>query len=453
GIVITLALAAYQLPGLAARRHSTAVAFLTSDPSTMLEFGLFGLALIGFVLAALRVSAWPLAAIGVVVGSLRAALLGKWVSLVNPVHVLAAGLWIGTLFVLVVAGLSALLAHEPTRARRGAIAADMVNGFSPLALTMGVVVVVFGVITAWRHLHVLSNLWSTPYGMTLIGKLCFVGCVFVLGAWNWRRQRPTLGTEPAAAAIRRSGTVELMFALVVLLVTAILVSLPSTKACGSPPGDSAAWTQRLPREIGRLPSDIRHRSRRDALRLVGGRPSVGCRPISLYSRTTLGAPRSEWQHLTPHASRSRPSEVRHHCLARLIERRVRGHAVRLTDAVDADAIGRRRLVRFQLGAELAGDHAAGLVHLHDPRAAQKVDVVVQCSLGHVGSEPELPRSRVARQRFAKKTEILAERVARDQQIAILARAKLAREYAEHGVVRPAVGGEPDLFHRCLSHTE
>jgi putative copper export protein len=230
GIVITLALAAYQLPGLAARRHSTAVAFLTSDPSTMLEFGLFGLALIGFLLAALRVPAWPLAAIGVVVGSLRAALLGKWVSLVNPVHVLAAGLWIGTLFVLVVAGLSALLAHEPTRARRGAIAADMVNGFSPWALTMGVVVVVFGVITAWRHLHVLSNLWSTPYGMTLIGKLCFVGCVFVLGAWNWRRQRPTLGTEPAAAAIRRSGTVELMFALVVLLVTAILVSLPSPKA-------------------------------------------------------------------------------------------------------------------------------------------------------------------------------------------------------------------------------
>ncbi|HWH50777.1 MAG TPA: CopD family protein [Gemmatimonadaceae bacterium] len=230
GIVITLLLAAYQLPGLAARRHTTAGAFLTSDPATMLEFGLFALALIGFLLAVLRVPGWPLAAIGVVVGSLRAGLLGKWSSLVNPVHVLAAGLWIGTLFVMVVAGLSALLAHEPTRARRGAIAADMVNGFSPLALTMGGVVVLFGLITAWRHLHVLSNLWSTPYGITLIIKLCFVAGVFGLGAWNWRRQRPMLGGEPAAVAIRRSGTAELSVAVIVLIITAVLVSLPSPKA-------------------------------------------------------------------------------------------------------------------------------------------------------------------------------------------------------------------------------
>jgi putative copper export protein len=230
GVAIGLLLAAFQLPGLAARKHMTAGAFLASDPATMMQFGFLALALIGFVLAALRLPGWALAAVGVVVGSLRAALLGKWASLINPVHVLAAGLWIGTLFVLVTAGLSALLVHEPTRARRGAIAADMVNGFSPLALTMGGVVVVFGVITAWRHLHVLSNLWSTPYGMALIGKLCFVAAVFALGAWNWRRERPMLGSEPAAAAIRRSGTAELSVALIVLIITAVLVSLPSPKA-------------------------------------------------------------------------------------------------------------------------------------------------------------------------------------------------------------------------------
>jgi copper resistance protein D len=145
------------------------------------------------------------------------------------VHSLAAGLWIGTLFVLVTAGLSALLKHEPTRERRGAIAADMVNGFSPLALTMGGVVVLFGLITAWRHLHRLSNLWSTPYGQALIVKLVFVAAVFALGAWNWRRQRPTLGTEGAAVAIRRSATGEIFVAGIVLVITAILVSLPSPK--------------------------------------------------------------------------------------------------------------------------------------------------------------------------------------------------------------------------------
>ncbi len=136
----------------------------------------------------------------------------------------------GTLFVLVVAGLSALLVHEPTRQRRGAIAADMVNGFSPLALSMGGVVVLFGSITAWRHLHRLSNLWSTPYGDALIVKLIFVAIVFALGAWNWRRQRPMLGAESAAVAIRRSAIAELTIAGIVLVITAIIVSLPSPKA-------------------------------------------------------------------------------------------------------------------------------------------------------------------------------------------------------------------------------
>jgi putative copper export protein len=230
GITISLVTMLWQLPALAARKQMTSAVFVTSTTQTALQLAFLLLAVVGFALATGRVSAgWPLAALGVVAGSLRAVFTGKWASLVNPIHVLAAGLWIGTLFVLVVAGLSALLKHEPTRARRGAIAADMVNGFSPLALSMGAVVVTFGLITAWRHLHHLSALWTTPYGYALIVKLLFVAIVFALGAWNWRRQRPTLGTEGAAAAIRRSGTAELAVAGIVLVITAILVSLPSPK--------------------------------------------------------------------------------------------------------------------------------------------------------------------------------------------------------------------------------
>jgi putative copper export protein len=236
GIALSIVLMVIGLPALAARRHTTAGALLTSDLTTMLQAGFLIIALIGFVLAVLRSTiGWPVAALGVVVGSLRAVFTGRWASLVNPVHVLAGGLWIGTLFVLVTAGLSALLKNETTRERRGVIAADLVNGFSPLALTMGAVVVLFGVITAWRHLHVLSNLWSTPYGITLIVKLVFVGTVFTLGAWNWRRQRPMLGSEPAAAAIRRSATAELTVAGVVLVITALLVSLPAPRPPGAAP--------------------------------------------------------------------------------------------------------------------------------------------------------------------------------------------------------------------------
>jgi copper transport protein len=230
GVILAAVLICVELPGLAARKHLGAVAFATSDTPTMLEIGFLALALVGYALAASRVRAgWILAAIGVIAGALRLVFLGQWSRLVNPVHSLAAGLWIGTLFVLVVAGLGSLLRDEPSRPRRGAIAADMVNRFSPLAMTMGGVVVLFGLITAWRHLHVLSNLWSTPYGDALIVKLLFAASVFLLGAWNWRRQRPTLGTEEAAVSIRRSATGELAMAMLVLVATAIVVSLPSPK--------------------------------------------------------------------------------------------------------------------------------------------------------------------------------------------------------------------------------
>ena len=230
GVCVSLVLLAIGLPALAARRHLTVGALLTSDAASMMQAGFLLLAALGYLLGAMRVRAgWPLAAVGVVAGALRLAFLGQWSRLVNPVHSLAAGLWIGTLFVLVVAGLGALLRHEPTRHRRGAIAADMVNGFSPLALSMGGIVVLFGLITAWRHLHVLSNLWSTPYGIALIVKLIFAAMVFAFGAWNWRQQRPSLGSEQAADSIRRSSVAELAIATLVLVATAIVVSLPAPK--------------------------------------------------------------------------------------------------------------------------------------------------------------------------------------------------------------------------------
>ena len=229
GVALGLLIAWTELPDLASRRHTSVSGLITSDPATMMQLGFLALAVVGYLLALARVGVgWPLAAIGVVAGALRLAFLGQWSRLINPVHSLAAGLWIGTLFVLVVGGLSALLAHEP-RSRWGPIAADMVNNFSPLALTMGPIVVTFGLITAWRHLHVLSNLWSTPYGYALIVKLLLAAMVFGLGAWNWRRQRPTLGTEEASVSIRRSSITELTIATLVLITTAIVVSLPAPK--------------------------------------------------------------------------------------------------------------------------------------------------------------------------------------------------------------------------------
>jgi copper transport protein len=176
----------------------------------------------------------------VIGGSLSGALSGQWARLVNPVHMLAAGLWIGTLFVLVVAGLAIVLRQEGARERRGPVVAGMVNAFSPLALAASAVLVLFGLITAWRHLKYPAALWTTPYGYALIAKLCAVAIVFALGAWNWRRQRPSLGSAEAAVGIRRSATAELAAAAVVLVVTSLLVSIPAPRAPQPPPAAAAA---------------------------------------------------------------------------------------------------------------------------------------------------------------------------------------------------------------------
>ncbi|HET7134185.1 MAG TPA: CopD family protein, partial [Gammaproteobacteria bacterium] len=192
---------------------------------------LLALALIGFAIAASgRLAGWWLAILGVVAGPLVPLLTGKWLSLVNPVHRLMGGFWIGTLFVLVLNGLGTVLRDERSKERRGQMAADMVNGFSPMALTCALVLVLSGLTTAWRHLTPLSSLWTTPYGWTLIVKLCLVAGVFTLGAWNWKRQRPQLGSEDGAVSIRRTSRAELTLATCVLIATAILLSLPSPRS-------------------------------------------------------------------------------------------------------------------------------------------------------------------------------------------------------------------------------
>jgi len=249
GAIVSAILFAMHLPDNAARAHTTVTDLVLHDHIAFAQTLLTAVGVLGLLISSARVSwGWPLAAIGVLLGPLAGILSGQWLRLVNPVHRIVAGLWIGTLFVLVVAGLVPLLRDVTWRERRGTIASDMVNGFSPLALTCGAFVVLSGSITAYRHLTPLSSLVTTPYGWALIVKLGLVALVFVLGAWNWRRQRPALGGEGAAIAIRRSSAKELAVAALVLAVTAILVSLPAPRAPkpggapgagGPPPGAPA----------------------------------------------------------------------------------------------------------------------------------------------------------------------------------------------------------------------
>ena len=203
-------------------------AFIGGGSKTNVPLAFALLFLVLFAVAMKRVrAAWIIAALIGVAFALKNITSGKWASLVNPLHEVAASLWIGTLFVLVIAGLPAVLRSTLPSERRGALVAEMIARFSPVAIGASLLLVITGIITAWRHLKFVAALWTTSYGYALDIKLLLVAMVVTLGAWNWRRMRPRLGSESAAHEIRRSATRELVFAALVLIVTGVLVSLPA----------------------------------------------------------------------------------------------------------------------------------------------------------------------------------------------------------------------------------
>ncbi|HEX6964805.1 MAG TPA: CopD family protein [Gemmatimonadaceae bacterium] len=224
----------HSLMGFAARRHLTfGAAAAAGGWNIAVPAVLLVVLLIVFALAATRLdAAWPVAIIAGFALALRSvptAITGRWQSMINPLHVLFGSLWLGTLFVVVVAGLSLAIRGPLPRDSRGATVAEMVNRFSTLALISAACLVLTGTITAVLHLKYVAALWTTPYGRTFIVKLCVVLGVVALGAWNWRRVRPSLGGEESARIIRRTASSELAMAALVLAVTSVLVTLPTPK--------------------------------------------------------------------------------------------------------------------------------------------------------------------------------------------------------------------------------
>ncbi|MEX2282060.1 MAG: copper resistance protein CopC [Gemmatimonadota bacterium] len=141
---------------------------------------------------------------------------------IDGLHVLAAGLWIGTLACVLFIGLPIAL-----RISAYTSLAVLVRAFSSLALVATGTVVLTGSISAIVHLTRISELWQTDYGQTLGLKLLAVAGTGATGIYNWRRVQPVLGTEISTVRLRRSATIELTLALLVLLATAFLVAMPT----------------------------------------------------------------------------------------------------------------------------------------------------------------------------------------------------------------------------------
>jgi putative copper export protein len=137
----------------------------------------------------------------------------------DAVHTLAAGVWIGSLAVILTVG-------RESGAEDSTFFAAQIRSFSPMALVSAGALVAMGVLLAWKHLHAVSDLWSLQYGRILSAKLALVLLIFGLGFWNWRQGLPAADTPDGAAAVRRRAAWEVLLAVGVILLTAVLVHSP-----------------------------------------------------------------------------------------------------------------------------------------------------------------------------------------------------------------------------------
>ncbi len=178
---------------------------------------------------------WRLAALGAIVTAFSLALTGhasaaprlRVLAIVaDGLHVLGASSWLGTLAVVLVAGVSAARRAPPDV--RGNLIRDLINAYSPVALASAGLAASTGVFAAWLHVGIVSNLWGTRYGVVLLLKLGILGVVALTGFYNWRFVKPRLGTDSATTRLRRSARIEVAVAIVVLLVTAVLVATPTS---------------------------------------------------------------------------------------------------------------------------------------------------------------------------------------------------------------------------------
>ncbi|HTR19880.1 MAG TPA: CopD family protein [Gemmatimonadales bacterium] len=144
----------------------------------------------------------------------------RWGTLAHGAHLLAGGIWLGSLAVLL-----ASLRRVPVEASAAEAVATW-RRFSAVALVAGSFAMALGLVLAWVDVGGWSRLFGSAYGRILLLKLALLGGVVGLGAFHWRRVLPRLPDRAAWRTLVRSGSWEVTLAFVLLGVTALLVATP-----------------------------------------------------------------------------------------------------------------------------------------------------------------------------------------------------------------------------------
>jgi len=137
----------------------------------------------------------------------------------HGVHILAAGIWLGSLAVTLLLRISNVERDSAARTATRHIRLTILRQFWPVALPSAATTAVAGLVAAYLYVGTLSNLWTTAYGRMLLLKVALVGAVAGCGFVNWRRLRRTIPNETGSLAIV---LLEAFLAVAVVLVTALL---------------------------------------------------------------------------------------------------------------------------------------------------------------------------------------------------------------------------------------
>jgi copper transport protein len=143
----------------------------------------------------------------------------------DALHLLAAGAWIGGIAAIAAAALPSLSAIRGDLRGPGAVL--LLRLFSPLALSGASVLLLSGVYEAYLRIGSLAALVQSSYGRALLIKVALVAATAGLGALNWRRLSVRANDVAGVHTLQRSVRLELVVAALVLLVTSVLMALPT----------------------------------------------------------------------------------------------------------------------------------------------------------------------------------------------------------------------------------
>jgi putative copper export protein len=192
----------------------------------------------GIVVAALGFIAWRssagilLAALGSIALALSQSLTGHAGADSNSlalsvggdvIHLLAAGAWIGGLVSVALSGLPALSRQEESN--RPAQGSSLVRAYHDVALPSVVLVGLTGLANAWLRVGTLSALVGSAYGRVLIVKLLLFVILASFGYYHWRTAVAPRWSSESASRFRRTAYLELVVGALVLIATALLVSM------------------------------------------------------------------------------------------------------------------------------------------------------------------------------------------------------------------------------------